>query len=191
MDDGDRLIGGRRRFLRALVLGTSSLAELPRRNDGCWTLALTGGSTLRAGILGSAPLRLGFRLYRTWVSGPVCSTAAASRCRFLTPRAQPDLCKRCCGVDRALDCVRARELGGRHFRCRRDPRRARVCRLLRRADAAKEIRNELRGVLPQRAAMVAAFAGLGHEVIMGNRTMIKGAKVLFIAGFGPIARDIA
>src|SRR5579875_1751076 len=144
MDDGDRLIGGRRRFLRALVLGTSSLAELPRRNDGCWTLALTGGSTLRAGILGSAPLRMGFRLYRTWVSGPVCSTAAASRCR-----------------------------------------------LLRRADAAKEIRNELRGVLPQRAAMVAAFAGLGHEVIMGNRTMIKGAKVLFIAGFGPIARDIA
>lgn len=26
---------------------------------------------------------------------------------------------------------------------------------------------------------------------MGNRTMMKGAKVLFIAGFGPIARDIA
>ena len=39
--------------------------------------------------------------------------------------------------------------------------------------------------------MVAAFAGLGHEVIMGNQTMMKGVKVLFIAGFGPIARDIA
>ena len=39
--------------------------------------------------------------------------------------------------------------------------------------------------------MVAACAGLGHEVIMGNRKMMKGVKVLFIAGFGPIARDIA
>ena len=191
MDDGGRLFSGRWRILRTLVLGTSPVVGLPRGNGGCCTLALVGGNTLCAGILGCASLRLGFRMDRTRLSGPVCSAAAAGRRRLLPPRTQPDLRRRCCRVDRALDCARARELGGHRFRCYRDPWRALVCGLLRRANTAKEVRSELREVLPQCATLVAACAGLGQDIIMQNRTKMKGVKVLFIAGFGPIDRDIA
>ena len=61
-----------------------------------------------AGIRSGAPLCLGFRLDRTRNACALRSAAATGGGRLLSPRAEPDVCGVCGGMDRALGRVRPR-----------------------------------------------------------------------------------
>ena len=129
------------------------------------TLAIAGGASVGAGICGGPALRLGLRVDGTRHTCSGRSAAAIGGGGFLPLCAEPHVPGIRSGVDRVVGCVRPRQFSRRSRR--RPPSRSActVCRFLRRADSAQEIRGRLRRVLQECESMVAARPGVGQAIV--------------------------
>src|SRR5580658_4076597 len=78
-----------RGVLRPLVLAAAGMARFHRGNGGRRALAMAGGDSIGAGILGCTTLRLGLRMDRARHASPGCSAATPGRSWFLPLRAEP------------------------------------------------------------------------------------------------------
>src|SRR5262249_2820750 len=106
-----RVFDGRRWVVRPLVLAASAVVRIPCRDGGRCTLALARSHPLRARLCGRPSVRLGFRPEGTRKPGTVRPAQALGRERFLPICAQPNLRRRCVGLDWVVDPVRTRDSG--------------------------------------------------------------------------------
>lgn len=106
-----RVFDGGRWVVRPLVLVASALVRIPCRDGGRCTLALARSHPVSARLRGRPSVRLGFRPDWTRKPSTVRPAEPLGRDRFLQICAQPNLRRRCGGLDWAVDRVRTRESG--------------------------------------------------------------------------------
>jgi hypothetical protein len=166
MVGNSRVFDGGRRMVRPLALAASALVRIPCRDGGRWTLALARSHPVSARVRGRPWMRLGFRPDGTRKPSTVRPAEALGRNRFLQIRAQPNLRRRCGGLDWAMDRVRTRESGQYSDSRGGNPWHPFVRHLIRGAHTAQEVRRGLRRVSPECTPMVAASAGVEQSAVI-------------------------